>query len=276
VSVAYGQPILALTGYSATGFVNGDTQSVLSGAPSESTTATQGSPAGTYPITISLGTLTAANYNFTFVNGILTVTAGAPVIGYAQVAASDPQTASTTVSATYPSAQTAGDLNIVAVGWNDTTSTVQSVTDSAGNKYMLAVGPTSGAGLRQSIYYAPSIVAGSNTVTVTFNQAAAYPDVRVLEYKGVTTLDVTAVGTGSGATASSGSATTTSANELIFAADMIATTTKAAGTGFTARIVTSPDSDLAEDEMVTTAGSYSATSTLASAGPWVIQMASFK
>ena len=50
----------------------------------------------------------------------------------------------------------------------------------------LAVGPTSGTGLSQSIYYAPNIAGGSNTVTVTFNQAAAYPDMRILEYRGVT------------------------------------------------------------------------------------------
>ena len=44
----------------------------------------------------------------------------------------------------YPSAQTAGNLNVVVVGWNDTTSTVSSVTDSSGNTYTRAVGPTRG------------------------------------------------------------------------------------------------------------------------------------
>ena len=34
------------------------------------------------------------------------------------------------------------------------------------------------------IYYAKNIAGGSNTVTVRFNQAAAYPDVRILEYCG--------------------------------------------------------------------------------------------
>jgi hypothetical protein len=37
------------------------------------TTATTSSPVGTYPITASAGTLTAANYAFSFVNGTLTV-----------------------------------------------------------------------------------------------------------------------------------------------------------------------------------------------------------
>ena len=137
-------------------------------------------------------------------------TYNAPVaIGFAQVAAATPQSPTAMVTVTYPGAQTAGDLNVVVVGWNDTTSTVQSVKDSAGNNYSLAIGPTSGTGLRQSIYYAANIVGGSNTVTVTFSQAAAFPDIRILEYRGVRTLDVTAGASGSSATANSGAATTT-------------------------------------------------------------------
>jgi sugar lactone lactonase YvrE len=72
-SVAFNQPIPALT-FTVAGFVNGDTSSALSGSPAESTTATQGSPVGTYPITITQGTLSAANYTFSFVNGTLTIT----------------------------------------------------------------------------------------------------------------------------------------------------------------------------------------------------------
>ena len=56
------------------GFVNGDTSAVVSGAASLSTTATTSSPAGVYPILVTAGTLTATNYDFpTFVNGTLTV-----------------------------------------------------------------------------------------------------------------------------------------------------------------------------------------------------------
>jgi hypothetical protein len=200
----------------------------------------------------------------------------AVAISFGQVAAATPQSSTATVPVTFPGAQTAGDLNIVVVGWNDTTSTVTSVKDSAGNTYSLAIGPTSTTGLQQSIYYAANIVGGSNTVTVTFNQAAAFPDVRILEYRGVTTLDAKAGAVGSSTAASSGSATTTSANELIFGANTVFTSNAAAGTGFTSRIITSPDGDIAEDEVVTTAGSNSATATLSSAGPWVMQMVTFK
>lgn len=55
------------------GFVNGEDSSVLSALPSVTTTATQSSLAGTYPITVSGAT--AANYNITFVAGTLTVIA---------------------------------------------------------------------------------------------------------------------------------------------------------------------------------------------------------
>src|SRR5579862_1297065 len=121
----------------------------------------------------------------------------------------------------YPSAQTAGNLNIVVVGWNDTTSSVSSVTDSKGNTYHPAVGPTAGTKLTQSIYCAKNIAAGTNTVSVTFNVAASYPDVRVLEYSGadkVNPLDVASAAAGTSLTSNSGPASITSLNELIFGA----------------------------------------------------------
>jgi YVTN family beta-propeller protein len=68
-----GQPNPTFTAV-ITGFVNGDTQSVVSGSAALSTTATQSSPAGTYPIVPTAGTLSAVNYTFNFVNGNLVVT----------------------------------------------------------------------------------------------------------------------------------------------------------------------------------------------------------
>ena len=65
-----------------TGFVNGDTQaSAVTGAPSLTTTATAASPVGIYPIAAAVGTLAAANYTFTFVNGTLTVNKATPGSG---------------------------------------------------------------------------------------------------------------------------------------------------------------------------------------------------
>ena len=260
-----------------TNFVSGATVTFGSNAATNvvvvsTTSITATTPAGSAgPVTVTVTNPGGLSGNLA--NGFTYTTQVA--IGFVQVAAATPQSSVATVPVAYPGAQTQGDLNVVVVGWNDTTSTVQSVSDSAGNTYSLAVGPTSGTGLRQSIYYSANIVGGSNTVTVTFNQAAAYPDIRVLEYRGITTLDVVAGASGSSASANSGSATTTSANELIFGANTVATGNSAAGSGFTSRIITSPDLDLAEDKTVTTAGSNSATATLTAAGPWVMQMATF-
>jgi len=69
----------ALT-YTITGFVNGDKSTVVHGKPTLSTTATKTSKAGSYPIIVALGTLSASNYHFTLVNGTLTVT-GAKAAG---------------------------------------------------------------------------------------------------------------------------------------------------------------------------------------------------
>jgi len=222
----------------------------------------------TVTVTNSSGLSASLTNGFTYTSGV--------AINFGQVAAATPQTPTQVVPVTFPGVQTAGDLNVVVVGWDDLTSTVQSVTDSAGNHYSLAIGPTKGTGLQQSIYYASSIVGGSNTVTVTFNQAAAFPDIRILEYQGVSTLDVTAGASGSASPTTSGSATTTAANELIFGANYIATETQGPGTGFTTRIISVPDSDIAEDEVSTAVGSFSATAPLKYAGPWVMQMATFK
>src|SRR6266704_2180254 len=208
----------------------------------------------------------------------------AATLNYVQGNSAVPQTPQTTVNVTFTAAQAAGDLNVVVVGWNDTTATVSSVADKSGNTYTLAVGPTAFTGvLSQSIYYAKNIksaAAAANIVTVTFSPAAAYPDIRILEYNGAdlnSPVDVTAANTGNSSTTNSGSATTTNATDLLLGASMVATFTTGPGTGFTSRLLTSPDGDIAEDRMVTATGSYSATTAaLSPAGPWVMQMVAFR
>jgi hypothetical protein len=194
-----------------------------------------------------------------------------------------PQTGQT-VTLPYAAVQTAGDLNVVIVGWSDATNVVSSVTDARGNTYQLAVGPTrnpvvgGGYYANQSIYYAKNIAGGSNSVTVTFSGAAAYPDIRILEYSGLdptNPLDVVNAASGSGTTNSSGPITTTSASELLVAANTVTSSTTGPGSGFTERILTSPDGDIAEDRIVSSTGSYTATTPLVS-GSWVMQIVAFR
>src|SRR5207249_8251118 len=98
-------------------------------------------------------------------------------IAFVQVNSATPASSATTVTVPFTAAQTAGNFNIVVVGWNDVTHSVASMSDSKGNAYSVAVGPTAnanGGGLTQTIYYAKNIAAaaaGANTVTVTFTGA---------------------------------------------------------------------------------------------------------
>jgi sugar lactone lactonase YvrE len=70
--INYGAAIPSFT-YTITGYVNGDATTVVSGAPTITTTAALNSPVGTYPITASLGGLLASNYIFAFTPGTLTI-----------------------------------------------------------------------------------------------------------------------------------------------------------------------------------------------------------
>jgi uncharacterized protein YciI len=227
----------------------------------------------------------------------LTVLAGLPLVLFANSAVATlttpnyvqgndavPQTPQTKVTVTYTAAQIAGHLNVVIVGRSDATAQVSSVTDSKGNVYQLAVGPTVQTGsepVSQSIYYAKNIsaaIAGANTVTVTFTAAAYYPDIRILEYSGVdpvSPVDVSAAATGNSATSTSGAVITKNATDLLVGANLVWTSTAGPGSGLTQRLLTQ-DGDIAEDRVVTAAGSYNASASLSSAGTWVMQIVAFR
>ena len=59
--------------YTYTGFLNGNTSTVITGTPSISTSATITSPLGTYDIIPAVSGLSATNYTFSAVNGTLTI-----------------------------------------------------------------------------------------------------------------------------------------------------------------------------------------------------------
>jgi hypothetical protein len=220
-------------------------------------------------------TVPSTNQSYT---ATYSVSSAPPPIAFVQVNASTPQTAQSTVATTFSLAQSAGDLNVVVVGWNESTGNVTSVTDSAGNPYQVAVATFRGTSLSQAVYYAKSIAgAGSNTVTVRFDKAVTYADVRILEYGGLdqsSPFDVGRSAAGSAATADSGAVTTSFARELVVGAGTTAGCFTGAGSGFTTRIITSPDCDIVEDRIVTTTGSYSATAP--ANYTWVMQVATFK
>lgn len=209
---------------------------------------------------------------------------GGAIPKFVQVNSATPQGSASVITATFTGAQTAGDLNIVVIGRNNSTSLVATVTDSKGNTYNNIGGPV-GTNLRQTIAWAKNIsaaTAGSNTVTVTLDSPAPFPDVRILEYSGIDTvspLDTGASAAGSAAgAASSGPALMTNANDLIFGAGSTAGSFSAVGAGFANRITTQ-DGDVAFDQNVTAVGSYPTTGTVqpyAGLSNWVMQAQGFK
>lgn len=205
--------------------------------------------------------------------------------GYVQGNSATPQEPESTVAVTYTATQIAGDLNVVVVGWNDATAQVQSVVDTSGNTYTLAVGPIVHTGdweLSQAIYYAKNIgsaTAGQNVVTVTFTTQAAYPDIRIAEYYGIDPVNPldTAVGAqGISDLSDSGSLTSTNSRDLLVAANIVQTLTTGAGAGYTNRMITSPDGDILEDRSLASAGSYNATAQLYTSGAWIMQLVAFR
>ena len=169
---------------------------------------------------------------------------------FVQVASAVPQTSVSTATVTYAAAQRAGDTNILAIGWNDITSTITAVHDSAGNTYQVAAPLTRSSGESQAIYYAkniPATAAHGNTITVTFNQPAVYVDLRALEYSGLSTtapFDAAASASGTSTKADSGAAVTHAAPELLVGAGMEVGIYSGAGSGYTTRVITRPDADI--------------------------------
>lgn len=202
---------------------------------------------------------------------------------FIQLAPATPQGAVMTITAAFMNAQTAGNTNVLAIGWADATAHVLSVTDKAGNAYTLALGPTvainPAISFTQSMYYASAIAASpANAVTVTFDANASAPDLRVAEYQGLdpdAPVDVSAGAAGTGLTTTAGPVTT-NGPALLVGANMVPVTTLTAGAGFTQRIITKPDSDIFEDRYVPMAGSYSATALVDNGVNWVMQLVAFR
>jgi hypothetical protein len=108
-------------------------------------------------------------------------------------------------SVTFNAANTAGNLIVAYVVWDN--SNPVSLSDSNGNVYTSAVGPTkysSSDKTNAQIFYASGVRAGSNRVTATFSTSlTSYGIIYIHEYSGVSpvspVVDVIASGSGSAA-----------------------------------------------------------------------------
>ena len=168
VSRIYGGTNPAFT-YAIAGFVNGDTQSVVTGAPVLSTSAVTTSAPGTYSIAITAGTLAAANYTFVLTPGTLTVTA-APTTTKLTASATtinSGQSVTLTATVTSPSSITpSGTVNFL----NGTTQLGSASLDSSG--VATFTGPLSaGTNSVTAAFVANTDFAASTSSSVTITEA---------------------------------------------------------------------------------------------------------
>lgn len=208
-----------------------------------------------------------------------------------------PSGSTTSKTATFASAQSAGNLNVVVISFGNASATsisnvISSVTDSKGNTYAAAnaflscQSVTGSDALGQIIYCAPGIAAataGSNVVTVNLSLARDFFTVVLLEYSGLATsspVDVTAgtkADSPSAATASTGSLTTTATGEALVSAfaffDGPATTTNLTA-GFTQRAKFY--TQLEADQLGVATGSYSCSCASGGTSGWIAQMVALK
>ncbi len=189
-------------------------------------------------------------------------------------------------SGTFPTS--AGDCIAVFVVWGSTSITVTSVTDVAGNTYTAQTSCPRSDGFSSGQWWVAKNVTGNaaNAATANFSSTVAYVAIHALEYSGVDTsspVDVNpAAGAGSGATLTSASFTTTSANEVLLVGGNAASyITFTAGGSYTIQTQDSatPTGPISatEDLIVTsTQSSVTASMTQSGTGAWLIAVLSLK
>jgi Bacterial Ig domain len=230
-----------------------------------------------------------SNNSTTSASVTVTVANTALIPAFVQVNSATPQAATSPVTVVFTNAQTAGNSNVVIVGFNDlsiTLSATNPVVDTKGNVYTVAVplarGPGTGTTVSQAIYTSHNIAAstaGSNTVTVTFSAAPAFPDIRIAEYSNISTatvyIDSIASASGTGTALSSGALSTTVINDMVVSGNTVGDVTISPAGGFTQRLITG-DGDIVEDQLASTVGSYTGSANGGASNNWVMQTVALK
>jgi hypothetical protein len=233
-------------------------------------------PGGPFTVTASAAGQSA--------NAAVTVTAATSAPAYVQGTTATNNATGVTMAKAFTTANTAGNLIVVAVSWgNNSTLTC---SDSLGNTYTVATTQHDSVNNQSlAICYAANVKAGANTVTARFSSSAPYRRLLVHEYRGVALVnpvDVVAKNLSNGTTAANGvtstAAVTTTDGTLIFGAvmDDDGVTSINAGTGFTQRLSVNNKDLVSEDRVQPTAGSVAATHTFGAAHRYLAQMVAFR
>ncbi|PYQ77748.1 MAG: hypothetical protein DMG01_13865 [Acidobacteria bacterium] len=246
--------------YSFSGLANGSYTVTPAKAAFSFTPASQ-------PITINGASAAAINFS--------TQAVTASPIRLVQKAVNGNEGSVFSISATFPAGNTAGNFLIVTGAAARPAGTI-TISDTAGNTYLPAIGPVTDPGQDTTAYlwYVPSAKGGPNTVTLTPTSARAL-EIHLSEWVGLASaspVDQIATATGNGTAVSAGPVTTTTAGELVFGYGFVFNVASA-GAGFTPLSLVNGDLD--EYLIESAAGSVAATFTQ-NAGTWFAMMATFR
>jgi hypothetical protein len=207
-----------------------------------------------------------------------TVAAAGATISYVQGAATSANDKHSVVVATFPSLQTAGDVNVVFIAWAEGAAQVISVTDTSGNLYLRA-NEISTVGLgAQVAYYALDInqaAPRANSIRVMLSSDVKMPTLAIAEYHGVAREGALqhAAGIAVDSSVVPGPIVATSgADDLLVAGASTTGRLLGAGPDYTQRLLTEQGSFLIEDRTSSAAGRYGATAAQNPVAHYLIQV----
>lgn len=179
-------------------------------------------------------------------------------------------------TATFGSNTTAGNLIVVGFGYVSNTVNASSVTDSQGNVFTKAIGPTRQSAIPWSnyIYYATSTAGGTkDVVNVRLSATAAFFRVFVHEFSGANTLDVIGSSTGTSGNLATAAVITTQLQEAVLGMGISNSGGNATGTNY---IQATRDStgEMTEYRILSATSSETAPQT-SGGGQWIDQLAGF-
>lgn len=183
------------------------------------------------------------------------------------------------ISQAFTSSEVATDTNVIGIEWYHSTAAppISSVTDTNGNTYTLAsvTGPTTN---KTAIYYCSGVIAGADTLTVTFSGAINYASIAVAEYRSLGAFDAASSSFGaSSGPATSGNLTTTQSGDVVIGfSEMNSADLNAIETGYTNRLETTDSKIILADSTAGAAGSYAFTQTLTASCSWDVVAVAFK
>jgi len=197
-----------------------------------------------------------------------------PIPAFVQGNSNGDSSSGTVSTCAFTSNVTAGNLLVATIGYASTSATA-TASDTQGNTYSTAVGPTDNTGITYRLYtfYAVAKSSGVNTVSITISAGSTFRRMLIHEYSGVNTLEATNSASGNlTVPPDSGPVTTAHANALIFGWGITNNGTTTAGTGFTLRETALSESS--EDMIVSSTGTYDAIYPNDDSS-WICQVAAF-